>query len=356
MTNGLCPALRGSSLSNLAGLPCALNGSAGTGFASGDPGTSRNEQRLTGTAVLSFRPIDSLLTYASYSRGYKAGGFNLDTTGLTIAAPSARDLTFEPETVDAFELGAKLGLPGFTLNAALFYSSFRNFQLNAFNGVAFEVANIGGCKVDLGGLDRDLIAGNSPCPQDQTKAGVVSKGLELEALVMPAPDLTLSAGFTYADTRFADQLTGRDGASLPPTLFQLPGATLSNAAAYTATASIAWTPPIQGTAFSSLFYLDMRYSSELNTGSDLDREKLQPAFTLVNARIGLYGPARRWGLEFWATNLFNTLYQQVGADAPLQGGGTAEGVARGLQGVANQVFLMFPGEPRTYGLTLRSQF
>jgi outer membrane receptor protein involved in Fe transport len=356
MTNGLCPALRASSLSNLAGLPCALNGSAGTGFSSDDPGTTRNEQRLTGTAVLSFRPVDTLLTYASYSRGYKAGGFNLDTSGLPSTAPLARELNFEPEEVDAFELGAKLGLPGFTLNAALFYQSFRNFQFNGFNGINFEVANIGGCKADLGGRDRDLIAGNSPCPQGQTKAGVVSKGVELEALLMPIPDLTLSGGFTYADARFADQLTGRDGASLPPTLFQLPGSRLSNAPAYTATASIAWTPPIQGTAFSSLFSLDMRYSSELNTGSDLDREKLQPAFTLVNARIGLYGPARRWGLEVWATNLFNTLYQQVGADAPLQGGGTAAGVARGLQGVANQVFLMFPGEPRTYGLTLRSQF
>ena len=76
----------------------------------------------------------------------------------------------------------------------------------------------------------------------------------------------------------------------------------------------------------------------------------------MNARIGLYGPGQRWGLELWANNLFDSLYQQLAADAPLQGGGTFGGVARGLQGTANQVFLMFPGEPRTYGVTLRTRF
>ena len=356
MTNRFCPALRGSSLAGLSGLACALNGSAGTGFAADSAGAQRRESRLTGTAVLAFRPVADLLTYASYSRGYKAGGFNLDTSGLSAANPNAAQLAYEPEDVNAFELGAKLDLAVMKINAALFYQGFRNFQLNTFNGVVFEVANIGGCKADLGGLDRDLVAGNSPCPVDKRSYGVISKGFELEAVVMPARDLTLTGGMTHADTRFAGQLTGRGGASLPPTLFQLPGAPLSNAPAFVATASIAWTPPVSGTALSTLFYLDMRSSSAINTGSDLDREKLQPAFTLVNARMGLYGPQRRWGLELWANNLFDTLYQQLAADAPLQGGGTFNGVARGLQPVANQIFLTFPGEPRTFGVTLRTTF
>ena len=43
---------------------------------------SRDEDELTGTAVLSFKPSSDLLLYASYSRGYKAGGFNLDRSAL----------------------------------------------------------------------------------------------------------------------------------------------------------------------------------------------------------------------------------------------------------------------------------
>ena len=42
----------------------------------------RTENKLSGTVVLSYKPTPRLLTYASYSRGYKAGGFNLDRSAL----------------------------------------------------------------------------------------------------------------------------------------------------------------------------------------------------------------------------------------------------------------------------------
>ena len=59
-------------------------------------------------------------------------------------------------------------------------------------------------------------------------------------------------------------------------------------------------------------------------------------------------------------NLFNKKYQQVAADRPLQGTGTYRAVAApaasGLAGTANSLFIAFPGEPRTYGITLRGKF
>ena len=336
------------------GAVCSINNTAGPGFSAGDPGTQRKEDEFTYTAVLSFKPVDDLLTYVSYSRGYKAGGYNLDTAGLIPTAPSALTLQFEPEIVDAFEVGAKLDLREFKLNAALFYQKFDNFQLNTFNGVNFEVANIGGCGDDLGGRDRDLITGNSPCTGDK-KAGVVSKGVELEAFMYPTDDLTVTTGVTYTSTKYADQLTGVGGVSLPPALFQLPGQQLSNASEYAVTGSIAWTPKISET-LSALTYFDFRYQSALNTGSDLDFEKFQKGFAIANARIGLYGKEQRWGIELWAQNLFNQLYQQVAADAPGQGGGTFRAVQRGLSASANQVFITFPAEPRMYGVTLRTKF
>ena len=60
-------------------LPCVIPGIPGGAFTIDD---SRTENKLSGTAVLSFKPTDRLLTYASYSRGYKAGGFNLDRSAL----------------------------------------------------------------------------------------------------------------------------------------------------------------------------------------------------------------------------------------------------------------------------------
>ena len=37
---------------------------------------------MSGTVVLSCKPTDNVLTYVSYSRGYKAGGFNLDRSAF----------------------------------------------------------------------------------------------------------------------------------------------------------------------------------------------------------------------------------------------------------------------------------
>ena len=54
-----------------------------------------------------------------------------------------------------------------------------------------------------------------------------------------------------------------------------------------------------------LAYVDMRYQSRFNTGSDLDLEKVENGFTTVNARLGLRGPDQSWGIELWAQNLFD---------------------------------------------------
>ncbi|MEY2884560.1 MAG: hypothetical protein RL490_2284 [Pseudomonadota bacterium] len=361
--NNLCGALRRApAVAGLAaiqrsavqGAVCSINNTPGPGFKAGDPGAQRKEDKFTYTAVLSAKPIDDVLVYGSYSRGYKGGGYNLDTAGLVALAPSASQLQFEEEVVDAFEVGGKLDLRSFKFNVAAFYQKFTNFQLNTFNGVNFEVANIGGCADDLGGRDRDLIFNNSPCTGKQ-KPGVTSKGVELEASLFPIDDLSITQGLTISRTSYAEQLTGLNGVSLPPALFQLPGARLSNASDYVATGSIAWTPKIND-KMSALVYFDYRYTSELNTGSDLDFEKRQPGFVTANARIGLYGPKRKWGIELWGQNIFNEVYQQVAADAPGQGSGTFNAVARGLSATASQVYITFPAEPRTYGVTVRTQF
>ena len=135
---------------------------------------------------------------------------------------------------------------------------------------------------------------------------------------------------------------------------------MSNAPRYVVTGGLSWTPPIGSSGLTSLFYLDFRYQGDVNTGSDLDVEKEQDGVFLLNGRIGLYGQDRRWGIELWAQNILNTRYQQIAADAPLQGGGTWRAVAApassGLAATANQMFVNFPGEPRMYGVTLRTKF
>ena len=99
---------------------------------------------------------------------------------------------------------------------------------------------------------------------------------------------------------------------------------------WTITSSLAWTPPIGGSGLRGLFYFDGRYMSSFNTGSDLDIEKTEKAFTVFNGRVGLHGPADAWAIELWGQNLLNKRSIQVAFDAPLQGTGTTRGVRGGL--------------------------
>jgi outer membrane receptor protein involved in Fe transport len=359
--NALCRLFSGSpALAPLQQLPCVFVPAVpGGSFHESD---SLTEGKLSGTAVLSYKPTDRLLTYASFSRGYKAGGFNLDRAalarsggnGAVLPQTNFDALKFKPETVDAIELGAKFNGPGVDVNVALFHQLFKNFQLNTFNGLNFVVENINSCSDDLGGADSDNFAATGACT-GSTRAGVRSQGVEIEIFTRPIRDLAWNAGATFADTKYRNDLVGADGRALTNALFQLPGRQISNSPKWTLTSSMAWTPPIGGSGMRGLVYADVRYVTKYNTGSDLDIEKTQKGFAVVNGRIGVHGADDVWGIEVWAQNLFDKHFEQVAFDAPLQGSGTTRGVEAGFYPRATQLYGAFLGEPRTYGVTLRGK-
>ena len=347
----------------------------------------RNEDEFTGTAILSWKPIDDLLVYGSFSRGYKAGGFNFDRSALKAPIQSfasfgggnsqagaqalVGNLQFEPEKVNAFEIGGKYSTGPFSLSVAGFRQEFKSFQLNTFDGTVFIVQNVNGCSTNLNGADRDqskftgapnfnaAAAASGSCAQDDVGYGVVSQGVELEASLVPVRDFRVTAGFTYADTRYRDNLVGNNaGAPLNQALRKLPGDNLSNAPEVVVTGSAAWTPDLGSSGFSALFYVDTRLTGDYNTGSDLFPQKEQDGFATVNARIGLRGPDDRFAIEFWGQNVFNQNYAQVAFNSPFQEGATSTNAtfADPQYPGGRQTFSQFLAEPRTYGITLRGKF
>ncbi|PVX31144.1 TonB-dependent receptor [Sphingomonas pokkalii] len=340
---------------------------------------TRKEDQFTGTAILSYKPTDDLLVYGSYSRGYKAGGFNLDRSALKLpiatfaslggAQAVVGNLQFAPETNDAFEIGLKYSTRKFSLNASLFRQQFKNFQLNTFNGTVFLVQNINGCTTGLGGGDRDQNKFNTApnfnaaagttgsCAASNVSYGVVSQGVELEATLVPVRDVHIGMGLTYADTHYRDQLVGTDkGAPLDQALRLLPGRNLSNAPEVVATASVAWTPPLGSSGLSGLVYFDTRLTGDFNTGSDLFPQKIQDGFNVVNGRIGIRGKEERWAIELWAQNLFNQNFAQVVFNSPFQEGATGAPFVDPQYPGGRQLFSAYLAEPRTYGLTVRTRF
>jgi iron complex outermembrane recepter protein len=328
----------------------------------------RSEDEFTGTAVLSWKPNDDLLFYGSYSRGYKAGGFNLDRSALkSPIAPFAAtpggaqalvgNLQFDPEINDAFELGAKYSSGPLSLNVAIFRQQFENFQLNTFNGTVFLVQTVNGCTTDLAGADRDLSPTTGSCDPKNVSYGVRSQGVEVEAALRPARDVNVSLGLTYADTKYRGDLVGNiNGSPLDPALRVLPGNNLSNAPEIVVTGSFAWTPDIGDSGLSGLFYVDGRLTGDFNTGSDLFPQKAEEGFTVINARVGLRGRDELWAVELFAQNLFNTNYAQVAFNSPFQAGASTAAFSDPQFPGGRQIFSAFLAEPRTYGITLRSRF
>jgi iron complex outermembrane receptor protein len=368
--SALVPFLSNPGLAALAGgligLSCQGNSTAElNGVSIND---DRSESEFTGTGILSWKPTDDLMLYASYSRGYKAGGFNLDRSALKSpilpfaltpggAQALVGNLQFDPEINNAYELGAKYSKGKVTVNLVLFRQDFQNFQLNTFNGTVFLVQTINGCDNDLGGADRDLSAATGACPAGDVSYGVRSEGIELETNFRVRRRLNVNFGVTYANTRYRDNLVGNEnGVPLDPALRKLPSDNLSNAPKYVVTSSVGWTPRIGGSGLSALFYVDSRLTSDFNTGSDLFPQKEQDGFLIVNARVGLRGRGERWSIEAWAQNLFNVDYTQVAFNSPFQAGAsTAPFVDPAFPG-GRQIFSAFLAEPRTYGITGRFRF
>ena len=364
LTTATARALAGA----LVGLSCQGNSTSElNGVSIND---TRKEDQITGTAILSWKPVDDLLVYGSFARGYKAGGFNLDRSALKpptlpfAATPGGAQalvgrLQFDPELVDSYEVGAKYSNGPFGLSVSAFRSDFSNFQLNTFDGSVFLVATVNGCNDLVGGpnADTDLSAATGTCAPGDVTYGVRTQGVELEASLVPARNFRMAAGLTYARTKYQNDAIGNNtGAALNPALRKLPGDNLSNAPELVATSSVTWTPDIGSSSMSGLVYIDGRMTSDYNTGSDLFPQKEQDGFAVFNARIGLRGPDEAWSLELWGQNIFNQDYAQVAFNSPFQAGTTSAPFVDPQFPGGRQIFSQFLAEPRTYGITLRGKF
>jgi outer membrane receptor protein involved in Fe transport len=291
----------------------------------------REEKEWSGTVKAAYRWNEHVMTYASAARGYKGGGFNLDrvqsSNGLSSGGAGivpVLDTSFAGEFVDSFELGAKTTWAdgNLLLNATLFHQKYEDFQLNSFLGTSFVVRSI---------------------PE------VVSQGIDAEILWQPRAirGLMLQSGLMYADTQYGDNIPGGDFIAPTGQLYKLPGGQMSFAPKWSGSASVTYEWDFGN--LTGRFNIGAKYVSEYNTGSDLDVEKMQDAYTVANARFGIGAQDQRWMLELWSTNLFDEDYAQVGFDGPLQNVSPAPGNPF-------NTYNAFLGAPRMYGMTLRVRY
>jgi iron complex outermembrane recepter protein len=274
----------------------------------------KSESEWSGTTSADYAFTDQIHGYVSYSRGYKAGGYNLDRAGLAFPNPQASNLRFSPEFADAYEAGLK-GVfwdRRLRVSTAAFQTSLSDYQFTY---------NL-------------LLPSGVPQRVTTNLPELVSKGLELETSLEPMDDLSLTFNATYQDVTFSDD-------AFPVGLTQLQGTTAPNAPEWLVSGSVSYERPVSET-LRAFVYVDARWQDDANVSSSgaVTAEYFQEGYTTVNARIGLGAIDDRWTLELWGRNVFDQAAWTQLVPATLQSGA--------IYGYLN--------EPRLYGLTLRSKW
>jgi iron complex outermembrane receptor protein len=234
------------------------------------------------TASLQWRLRAGLLSYVSYSTGFKAGGFSQRVgpgPGNPIPAPS-----FRPEEVKVAELGVKwLGLDGrLRLNGDVFHTDYDDVQITP------------------------LFEGIGPVTRNAGKARV--QGAELEWAFVPSKWWDVSGGLGLLDTEYRS-LTAQSqvNRNLDGTAVLTLDSELAKSPDISANLVLAghW-PAGNGGRFSAS--VDWSYTSELFNDVLNSAELRRPALSLLGAAISLVSADGHWDLTLRGVNLTDEEY------------------------------------------------
>ncbi|MEL6485744.1 MAG: TonB-dependent receptor [Pseudomonadota bacterium] len=302
-----------------------------------------NDNSTDFTARLSYEVTDNINVYVTYATGFKASSWNLSRTsrpfpttfiagnpivdpvtqqvlaatpsspitdaGLNVANLVPGTRFAEPEDAEVYELGIKAAFDTFSFNLTVFDQTIENFQTNVFTPDGFVFANAA----------------------EQSTFGV-----EVDFTWSPLDGLLFSGGATFLDPVYDDfqnfgqgiDVSGQQPQGIAETQFNLAanyGFTIGDLDAFVRT---------DYTHLGDSPFFDDPNDEALIRTSGFGREQ-----NLVNLSLGIT-TASEIDVTLWARNLFDD-----------------EFIVFAFPGVAQAgTFTGAPGEPRTYGITLRKSF
>ena len=266
----------------------------GAGVAFGSPSTNFNGSasytKFTPRASLAYKPNRDNTLYASFSQGFKGGGF--DPRGVGVNAPAGVSqgdyLSFRPEKVNSYEIGYKTRLLDrkLSLNLAAFRMDYTDVQIPG--SVACTVAGL-----------------PSFCGVVSNAGKARMQGLEAEGK-LKVGRITLNGSLGYIDAQYRTYITLISGAPTDVAAHRK----VQNTPAWTGNASASYTLPIPsgdldlsgGVSFKST-----TYQFEL-PNPYLD----QPAYALLDASLVYHDASGRWTLGIYGKNLTDKRYKTSG--------------------------------------------
>ncbi|MBH3340596.1 TonB-dependent receptor [Pseudomonas mendocina] len=273
------------------------------------------EDHLSGQLALSYEFNDAVVGYARWSRGYKAGGINLEVTGDAIAP------VFDAERATALELGIKSRWwdQRVSLDVALYQTDVDDYQALSNSEPVDELS--------------------PPLRDSLINVGKVRlRGIEVDGRVQLAPEIGWRLGLALSDARYRSF----ENAPCPPesgaVSCDLSGKQLFNAPRWSLSTGVDYRRPLDD-GLELFGALDYSWRSgyygvlERGTGS------YQSAYGLTDLRLGIGQLDQRWAVELWARNLFDQEY----ANAFYATLGSGD-------------YGLLPGAPRSLGVTLRARY
>lgn len=268
---------------------------------------SKTWKEPTWRVVLDHRFSDTLMTYASYNRGFRSGNFNT-------VAPAAPPV--DPEILDAYEIGMKSDLLDnrLRINASAYYYEVKDLQFQVLQGITLMSVNAAEAEI---------------------------KGVDLDVIWQATDNLQLSFNTAWLDGEYK---SFPNAASNPPSGTGGNGATVS----FDATGNeIVYSPELV-TSVGAIYTLptstgeySLNVQATYNDGFNwtVDQRLKEGNYTLFNVTAGWRAPSDRWGIKVTGKNLFDEEYS----------------VFTSAQGGRNGDFYA-PGDPRTVFVTLDVKF
>jgi iron complex outermembrane receptor protein len=222
---------------------------------------SNTWEEVTPQVTAEFQPNPDILIYATYSSGFKGGGFEDDP-----ANPTAAQSSYDPETVDSFELGGKFEFLDrrARLNLAAFSMRYKDLQVTQTSDACL-------CNITDNAADAKIM------------------GIEAEATLLPFAGFVLTGGLTLLDTEYIE-FTDSVG-NVNDGKFNVTGRYTTDLGSWT-----------------DGFSASLSYSEQGSMSWNPEGSANEPGYGLLDGRISI-SPTPDLTFSIWGRNLTDELYR-----------------------------------------------
>lgn len=256
------------------------------------------EGAVTGKAGLQYQWTPDVMTFLTYSSGYKGQAYDLVST---FNARIAAQMPVPHETADNYEIGIKSTLfdRRLYLNATVFNADYYGFQTSVTSTLP----------------DGTFLTFLNSIGHLQTR------GLEIDAAARITANISLNGAFAYTDATAQDFPNGPcfNGQTLAQGCYvdatnsrvqDLKGKRLNNVPEYKFNVGGQYDFSVPGTPLDGFVGLTYRWQDEVNFALSQDPRQIQKAYGITDMNLGMSDRDGRYKLTMFANNVFDRRFAQ----------------------------------------------